>query len=295
VVLRWAAMRSRARIALVVAGGCFVPAAFVWSCGLEAVGTLQRVDADIPETAVEVSLPPPGDSGPQDGGPDALDPDSTAGPCISNKGPKMVLVPSGGLDGGAFCIDSTEVTSADYIAFLAATDGGSVDAGVPKAWPAGLCAGGILSFRPSLDSGAAQNPAVGMTWCAAYAYCDWAGKRLCRAQTRDASVGEWFSACSNGGANAYAYGSTYDAAVCNTETATASATGSLPSCKSVAGAFDMSGNVSEYIDSCNAGTCYAMGGDYSSATFTRCSGEFDAPQAAGQYQSVGFRCCADKK
>lgn len=45
------------------------------------------------------------------------------GSCESTMGPKMVRVPS--LDGGSYCIDSTEVSEGQYFEFLAATQGGS--------------------------------------------------------------------------------------------------------------------------------------------------------------------------
>jgi len=179
--------------------------------------------------------------------------------------------------------------------FLAATDGGSPNTGIPKAWPDSGCAIGTTTFRNAYDSGA-NYPAVGMTWCAAYAYCEWAGKRLCRSETRDASAGEWWAACSNAGTRAYSYADVYDSTTCNTETLELAPSGSFAGCQGGApGLLDMSGNVNELVDSCNSGDCYSMGGDYTSYSFTRCNNQLDVSQVSAAFPSVGFRCCADKQ
>src|SRR5262249_40663852 len=114
-------------------------------------------------------------------------------------------------------------------------------------------------------SGPADRPVHAVDWCDAFAYCAWAGKRLCGRiaggsvdptfGTDLASESEWYNACSRGGQHAYPYGDTYDPRACNgleygAGTGPQLPVGSLSSCTGgFAGLFDMSGNVSEWEDS----------------------------------------------
>jgi formylglycine-generating enzyme required for sulfatase activity len=201
---------------------------------------------------------------------------------------------------GGFCIDSTEVTNADYDAFLKAT-GGKPDGGAPDGGMPAICGGGAyLTFdRKLAGTVPANHPVDRVTWCDALAYCAWAGKRLCgKLDDRDAGTGEFYRACSNDGERVYPYGDTYDASACNTYDFCGSAgsrdagegcEGALP------GLFHMSGNVAEWIDSCFGAGCTSAGGYYGSFPFeTRCTSTSPDYAAATQaYIGVGFRCCAD--
>ncbi len=112
--------------------------------------------------------------------------------CGSHKGGPMVFVAA-----GAFCIDAYEVTTADYQAFLAASD---KEAGKPA-----YCSWNT-TYKPTTPSFGADTPATGMNWCAAQQYCLWAGKHLCGKVSdgtpitpEDASHSQWTYACTNGG------------------------------------------------------------------------------------------------
>jgi hypothetical protein len=93
---------------------------------------------------------------------------------------------------GRYCIDSTEVTNAHYAAFLAMSPTPS------SGWPA------------PVDQG--RHPVTFVDWCDAFAFCRWAGKRLCGkigdganapADLANAAKSQWFNACTAGGTKAY--------------------------------------------------------------------------------------------
>jgi formylglycine-generating enzyme required for sulfatase activity len=161
-------------------------------------------------------------------------------------------------------------------------------------------------------------------WCDAKAYCAWAGKRLCGkiggganapADFANAAKSEWFTACSHAGAYKFPYGAqgdTYDGTACvgadqgavrPTAVPTASCQGGYD------GVFDLSGNVSEWENSCAASTsfsdqCLYRGGSYldldtgTSPTLLCNSGSAATPKSVSKARStrskeIGFRCCAD--
>jgi hypothetical protein len=248
------------------------------------------------------------DGAPADGPSDvdaAADSTATDGMCpLGAPGPAMIPVSD-------FCIDSTEITIAQYTAFLTAKAGDT--SGQPPAclWNA--------SFIPSgwPQPGTSDIAVVGVDWCDAYMYCAWAGKRLCGNSDGGSSdpndwanpaVSEWFRACSrNGdGVHLYPYGLDYDASACNG--ADYGAGGPLSSRATCQGGYpgllDLSGNVFEWEDSCfvpspEAGDqtgatdgCNVRGGAFDQgATGLRCDFNF-AFQRANRGMNTGIRCCS---
>lgn len=202
-----------------------------------------------------------------------------------------------------FCIDSTEVTNAQYAAFLAAR--GTDVSGQPV-----TCAGNA-TFTPRANwpplAGRDARPVVYVDWCDAYAYCAWAGKRLCGkigtglaitgAEGLDPQVDEWMFACTTGGTLNYPYGNAFDATRCNGAAYDAGSptdVGSLPGCVGgFPGLFDMSGNVYEWENSCTGGDCSARGGAFDVDVSTgrlACSGR-SMVMLGNSYSADGFRCC----
>jgi formylglycine-generating enzyme required for sulfatase activity len=207
-----------------------------------------------------------------------------------------------------FCIDSTEVTRAQYAAFLATSP-------LVASQPA-VCASNT-SFVPAVGwpppAGSDAFPVGGPDWCDAYAFCAWAGKRLCGhigggslafTDFASATASEWMNACSLDGTRAYPYGNAYDGTKCNGEPVDGGPEGgavvavkSFPDCQSYAGVYDLLGNVDEWEDSCNGATgatdmCHLRGEGYGEKTALRC----DAPEAhvrSNQQSDQGIRCCAD--
>jgi sulfatase modifying factor 1 len=174
----------------------------------------------------------------------------------------------------------------------------AIDGGLPDA-----CAPLTTFHRKppgGLDGGALQNPVSRVTWCDAHAFCKWAGKRLCGgvAADRDASSGEWFGVCSKNGTQSYPYGPAFASGTCTENAAGPALVGSKPGCEGGApGVFDLSGNVREWIDSCDAlDQCASAGSAYTSVPdgvteVGSCRDTYDYARL-GSDPSIGFRCCA---
>ncbi len=213
----------------------------------------------------------------------------------------MVLLPDG------YCIDSTEVTQTQYRAWLAShpalPDATDDDCGWNTTY-APAC-----TYLPRVCQGAACDsfPQVCVDWCDAYAYCRAVGKRLCGkigggpSEINDygnASLSQWYNACSSHGALAYPYGDTLDETACNGSTDAPMPVGSLPRCQSPVpgyqGVFDLSGNVLEWVDSCSeagqSGGCGAHGGDFGGAE--PCAAFPFTPARDSAAIGLGFRCCS---
>jgi sulfatase modifying factor 1 len=124
-------------------------------------------------------------------------------------------------EGGSYCIDATEVTNGQYAEFL---DADPLLSHPPASLPEGC--GFKTSYEPDggLAAGRSTYPVTYVDWCDAFAYCAWAGKRLCGAingdanpcdALEDATTSLWYNACSKGGTQAYPYGESYSATTCN--------------------------------------------------------------------------------
>ncbi len=233
----------------------------------------------------------------------AIDADCTTGHCVGGKcapcAAGMVVVSASKLARG--CIDAREVTNAEYQAFLAKSPS---TAGQPA----------VCSWNTSFVPSSAWPPLVKgsnlpvryVDWCDAYAYCASVGKRLCGKVGTGGPVGylqvtnvaedEWMRACTALGTREYPYGTTYVAGRCNgaLDGVGPVAVGTLSSCVTPQGAFDMAGNVAEWEDAC-LGTggatdkCRARGGSFATSE-PRCS-VAEAFDRSARNDRVGFRCC----
>lgn len=260
----------------------------------------------------------PGDDDAGDDGAPSKDAtaDVALGPCTSDAGPTMIRA---GSATNSFCIDSTEITVAQYRAFLAA-DASTTGQIAQCAWNG--------SYAPDV-SGADAIPQTGIDWCDAYAYCTWAGKRLCgrivngqpsgsvpEIELGDPDKHEWFVACSAQGQLRFPYGSIPETGYCNVDDTDAAANkatavGSHPKCVGgYPGIFDMVGNVWEWFDGPfyphDAGSdaadaqadgsyahedTYVKGGSFANNGGVDC--RTDGRGATRDYHGadVGFRCC----
>lgn len=208
------------------------------------------------------------------------------------------------VDGAGFQIDSVEVNNGQYAAML------EVEFGA-EALPAGCEWKSGFTPQDWADGPADDLPVVGVDWCDAAMFCAWVGKRLCGAiggGPGDADVAddpdsdEWYSACSGAGASDYPYGASYDAAACNGDESGLGMlvpSGSLATCEGgLPELFDMSGNVWEWTNACEAEGGDAStqcrrrgGGRHSDLDALRCS--LDSLRARGtRDNSFGIRCCA---
>lgn len=240
--------------------------------------------------------------------------DAPPNDCPGTGGPSGVRQREGAIN---FCVDSSEVTFGQYRAFVTAK--GSDTAGQPPecAWN--------TSFAPA-STGSDDDPVVNVDWCDAYAFCKWAGKRLCgkigggalaEGQVGEAASNQWLFACSGNGRQAYPYGGSFDPTRCNVMTdAGSSPVKTTPGCEGTSpGLFDMVGNVWEWIDAtcvkADGGTgdggvvdggpatdlCSARGGSYANPggitpRQLNCEVNIRAPRQQ-RFRDVGFRCCSD--
>jgi formylglycine-generating enzyme required for sulfatase activity len=221
---------------------------------------------------------------------------------------------------GGYSIDATEVTRDQYAAWLAT---GPSTSGQPTycSWntdfkPSSSC---ISDPRMCNGAGCANHPQVCVDWCDAYAYCKAVGKRLCGrigggsngySDYANASVSQWYKACSSGGAHAYPYGGTvaggasgYQPTTCNgydNGKKTTVSVGTCSGCVSLesgyGGVFDLSGNASEWEDSCinyaeSSDLCRLRGGSFYVVENLRCDSDTYVNRNRA-YAYVGFRCCA---
>jgi formylglycine-generating enzyme len=222
----------------------------------------------------------------------------------STRGAKLLFVAS---PVRYFCIDEAEVRVDHYQAFL--EDAPPASAQPPE------CANNS-SFEPARQayySHPGERPIRYVDWCDARAYCAWAGKRLCgriegggaapAPEHANPAVSEWYSACSRFGQHGWSMGPDYQANRCvdrtfdptwgpdpwdpNIIAAIDQCVGSIP------GLNNMSGNLAEWENSCDADNCRVRGGSYlSSPDEIRCDASRLVPRDQAP-EDVGFRCCAD--
>jgi formylglycine-generating enzyme len=228
---------------------------------------------------------------------------------------------------GNYYIDATEVTRAQYGAWLATNP--DPGAGQPT-----YCAWN-MDFHPetscmakACQASCDTHPQVCVDWCDAYAYCKAVGKRLCGQigggagsfdEFTTATKNQWYAVCSSGGTRNYPYGgdtavsgSGFVADVCNGQdywnaqdagsSATTLPAALLAGCVSPVtgyeGIFDLSGNAGEWDDSCDASaggddTCRYRGGMYwGNYGHLQCTSGWTSPRH-NYAEYIGFRCCSN--
>ncbi|MGZ3448112.1 MAG: formylglycine-generating enzyme family protein [Polyangiales bacterium] len=251
-----------------------------------------------------------------DGSDDSDAPASDTAPSCpdSGRGPTMVRLTKGT---GSYCIDTTEVTQEQYVAFEADKTMKTV---------ADRCKGATYApLDHSVDHPGSDYPRANVNWCEAYSFCAWAGKRLCGAigggaDSLGSVTGEWAFACTGPTGNDYPYGKLLDETRCAVGKGTYddsgvvscdvamdfSRVGSHPTCVGPEAPFsqilDLSGNVAEWVNACGLDggieKCAVRGGNiYDCGPGAGCLGEgayvpFNAA-AADRLPAAGIRCCAD--
>ena len=231
-------------------------------------------------------------------------------------------------------VDSTEASRADYAAFVTkniALTTLPAGCGFKKSFaPDAACmtAGVTAGTVCDTSKGACDNvPQVCVDWCDAYAYCESKGLHMCGklggggtmvalSASDDPGQSQWMNACSAGGQFPWNESSMWTAPVegqnCAGSAKTAAPNGgaypvgTLPKCHSpalnYAGAFDLSGNVAEWENSCsmdvkgmNASkddTCRVRGGSFlSGAAQLRCDAHPQDLARQAVAPDVGIRCC----
>lgn len=238
--------------------------------------------------------------------------------CPSGMGPTMVVVPPSASTGmKSYCIDSTEVTVSQYRDWVGSDPSVSNEEAFCNSWNKDhfTKGGGDCDFYniDVINTFTPHHPIGCVNWCDAYAYCKAAGKRLCGGvggganvfvDTTTSTKGQWYIACSAADSKTYPYGNSYDGKACATSDYepvinVVKDVGDTSGCEGgYPGIYDMSGNVSEWEDACEAqdgasDLCYDRSGSYRwGEGENSCSYTFvDSRESA--YVDVGFRCCAD--
>ena len=257
-------------------------------CGLDEIGLGPDAGTLPKDAASELTLLP--DAAPSSDAGDASFVDAPSTTCPAGMQPVDT----------DFCVDSTEVTVAQYTQFMAANANAIPDAGARCDY--------VNDLGPNGTQGDVLEPQVQIDWCDAFMYCQWAGKRLCGARDGGAlpfanpatnSANAWLAACSHDGTRAYAYGSTWDAGACNDDNITGiiEPVSTFPNCVGgFPGIYDMTGNAREWIDSCSANkdtgdNCVIMGGDYSTDHTSSVCTQNTTHSRDYTGDSTGFRCC----
>jgi len=128
--------------------------------------------------------------------------------------------------------------------------------------------------------GKGRFPAAGVTLDGARASCARRKARLC-------TEPEWVASCRGRSGASFPYGSSFMPGLCNTK-GKIRAAGSYSRCRSAVGAYDMSGNVAEWVQG-----GIVKGGSAKDPSKGRCSAKQIPPGRGKQgFGDVGFRCCA---
>lgn len=225
-----------------------------------------------------------------------------------NFGGRMLEVTSP--SGSAYCIDTHEVTVAQYASYLATA---------PEPITSADCV--AHSPEPAHWSEVQSDPNLPVrfvNWCQAGAFCKANGKRLCGrigggslASSDEAATdperSEWFNACSAGGRQAFPYGHVFEAERCSPGSVdglpVVEPPGSREGCEGgFPGLFDMNGNVSEFENSCEYTPDDPSSTEFGPNYVCIRRGELDGKvsgcslsRTPSQTAAVdyGIRCCAD--
>ncbi len=278
--------------------------------------------------------PEPGSGGTGAGGDAGADAAKPTACPTGLPGPKLVALPAP--DGSTYCMDQREVVNSEYQDFLKAVGGKLSDPPPECSWNTALVPELYDPTDPNNDDPGTGKCSVN-TWnndpsfavvcvdfCDAWAYCSWAGKRLCgvhgapgnsvnvmteeqASAAGNSTASEWFNACTQGGTTKFPYGDAYVASRCVDDAkmkadglqarSTKDTTNSA--CHGTKAPFDevyhLSGNAKEWLNICRDGglTCASQGGDrMSPVSYLECA-TFGSSYAGTISPFYGFRCCAD--
>jgi formylglycine-generating enzyme required for sulfatase activity len=272
------ARRSRPRIPTWGWLGAGLLVLFAFGLAAGATGLFApKATTSAPQPTAVPTLPPPTLA--------AIAPEATSAPPAASEAPLpsslgMVAIPAGtytiasnaGVDLSAYWIDQYEVTNAAYAQFLEASGGSA-----PGYWEGADVLGEL-----------ADHPIRMVSWSSADAYCRWLGKRL-------PGEAEWEVAARGPDGLLFPWGN--DDSAVTLPSSDSYPVGSIPANRSVFGAYDMAGNVWEWVDrpylAIREGQRLLRGGanDFPNDMTYRLPGD---PEASATSAHAGFRCAADQ-
>ena len=320
-------MRRRVALFVVVCASAMAACNALTGIGDYAVGT------EMADATDDVAPPHEDSSSPLDAGADADADDAPDGcmivdhPAIKaaqctedagNPGPAMASLMYGFEE--THCIDTTEVTVAQYNVFLGER-GPTNTCGQPPG-----CEFNTTYAPAEADPADEDTPQVDVNWCDAFMYCQWAGKHLCGTFGYAAADGgempsgnvppgseklqgtdEWYTFClgtGDGVGSEYFYGDTFQLGTCQDDhlaKGEIARVASAPDCHGTnasTAVYDMVGNAAEWEWSCADSTtqaeCAIRGGSYIDLDTGVLS--CDPVQKAERNTSsanLGFRCCVE--
>lgn len=175
-------------------------------------------------------------------------------------------------DLAAFWLDMFEVTNSQYEAFVQATG-----TAAPASWSGG-----------TMPTALAGHPVEGVRWAEAAAYCAWAGKRL-------PTEAEWEAAARGPIGWRYPWGN--NAAAVSLPASGTYPVGAILTNRSYSGAYDMAGNVWEWVDTPHTavpdGQKVLRGGanNFQNDLLFRAVGD---PDSSIMFANAGIRCAANR-
>lgn len=240
------------------------------------------------------------------------------GECVAPPVGEMTVVNGPGFPPTSYLIDSKEVTRAEYEGWLLTNPSITNQPTVCRPWNTTFAPTPTCMAKSNVCSGGNcdNHPIVCVDWCDARAYCAAVGKHLCgrigggvllASEMNDPNKAQWYRACSSGGTWSFPYGNTYAPNTCNGKEhnqGTTVPTGSMGQCQSSTGGyhgvFDLSGNVFEWEDACEANTgqydrCGVRGGGFTmpGPLYLTCHNPQQLNERRYFAENVGFRCCKE--
>ena len=216
-------------------------------------------------------------------------------------------------DGHCVWIDETEVTFEQYQEFLDSKPSVTTQAQFCQ-WndqyeqdEACLTDDNDIAYNSS-----SKAPIVCVDQCDALAYCEWAGKQLCKREYTGSPKTEtdiWYAACAGyNDSNVYPYGDEVRTDICNgndkedngcPSACTLAPVGTLSQCTNSQGVFDLVGNAAEWADSCSGDLsakdqCVFLGGWVARPSGENTCDVFVAATRDTKKRYIGFRCCAEE-
>jgi formylglycine-generating enzyme required for sulfatase activity len=215
------------------------------------------------------------------------------GTCSGWAGPESVNIEN------IFCIDSTQVTNVQYAQFVHAVTPQMTQQAPGCEWNDTFNPATGLPLPGTMD----DYPVGSVDFCDAWAYCAWAGKRMCAEFTRqsmgldDPTTGEVYHACAGGSRLLpYAYGNVYDPNACPTPAGAAVPVKSRPGCASIVypNLYDLCDDIGFWENMCSGLACRDTNpiGGIPAAQSHRCD-DSNSDSQMFQYPAIGIRCCSD--